>query len=101
MTSYRYLLQQALSLYADDVMLYCFIRSQIDFLALQVDVDSLSVWTDDNHLNFNTEMQIHGHFKKETRALRAHTPRALHLHYRVTWTYAVDDLYLLIRGQCA
>ena len=32
-----------------------------------------------------------------TRALRAHTPhapRALHLHYHATWTYAVDDLYL-------
>ena len=32
-----------------------------------------------------------------TRALRAHTlcaPRALHLHYHGTWTYAVDDLYL-------
>ena len=27
--------------------------------------------------------------------------RALHLHYRATWTYAVDDLYLHIRGQCA
>ena len=42
-----------MSLYADDVMLYRLIRSQIDFLALQVDVDSLCIWTDENHLNFN------------------------------------------------
>ena len=43
-----------MSLYADDVMLYRLIRSQIDFLALQVNVDQLCVWTDENCLNFNT-----------------------------------------------
>ena len=43
-----------MSLYADDMMLYRVIRSQIDFLALQADVDCLSVWSDENHLNFNT-----------------------------------------------
>ena len=43
-----------MSLYADNVMLYHLIRSQIDFLALQVDVDSLCIWTDENHLNFNS-----------------------------------------------
>ena len=42
-----------MSLYADDIMLYRLIRSQIHFLALQVDVDSLCIWTDENHLNFN------------------------------------------------
>ena len=43
-----------------------------------------------------------------TGALRVHTPRTLyaqrisHLHYRATWTYVVDDLYLHVRGQsCA
>ena len=37
-----------------------------------------------------------------TRALRAHTlypAHALHLHYRATWTYAVDNLYLHLLGQ--
>ena len=29
-----------------------------------------------------------------TRALRAHTPRALQLRYRATWTYVVEDHYL-------
>ena len=43
-----------MSLYADDMMLYRVIRSQIDFLALQADVDCLSVWSDENRLNFNT-----------------------------------------------
>ena len=43
-----------MSLYADDMMLYHLIRSQIDFLALQADVDCLSGWTDENHLKFNT-----------------------------------------------
>ena len=38
----------------------------------------------------------------KTRALRAHIPRTLHLHYRATWTYAVDDLHVHTGGQsCA
>ena len=48
------LMAGTMSLYADDVMLYRLIHSQVDFLALQADVDCLSVWTDENHLNFNT-----------------------------------------------
>ena len=43
-----------MSPYADDVMLYRLIHSHIDFVALQPDIDCLSVWTDENHLNFNT-----------------------------------------------
>ena len=43
-----------MSLYADDVMLYRLIRSQSDSLALQFDVDSLCVWTDEHCLNLNT-----------------------------------------------
>ena len=46
-------LQGTMSLYADDMMLYCRIDSHSDFAALQDDVDRLSVWTDDNHLKFN------------------------------------------------
>jgi hypothetical protein len=34
-------------------VMYCPIRSQIDFFALQADIDSLCVWTDENCLNFN------------------------------------------------
>ena len=41
------------TLYADDVMLYRIIRSQVDFVALQINVDTLCVWTDENCLNFN------------------------------------------------
>ena len=42
-----------MSLYADDIMLYCIIHSQVDFFALQIDVDTLCVWTDEHCLNFN------------------------------------------------
>ena len=44
-----------MSIYADDVLLYCITRSQVDFVALQIDidVDTLCVWTDENCLNFN------------------------------------------------
>ena len=42
-----------MSLDADDVMLYRIIRSQVDFLALQTDVDSLCDSTDENCLTFN------------------------------------------------
>ena len=40
-----------LSLYADDMMLYCQINSCADFASLQNDVDRLCVWTNDNFLN--------------------------------------------------
>ena len=42
-----------LSLFADDLMLYRAIRSPIDFDALQVDINNLCTWTDDNMLTFN------------------------------------------------
>ena len=47
---------------------------------------------------------IYHNYFKQTRALRAHTPRALHaqhishLHYYATWTYAVDDLSLHVQS---
>ena len=49
-----------MSLYADDMMLYRVIRSQIDFLALQADVDCLSVWSDENRLNFKVPFNCVG-----------------------------------------
>ena len=42
-----------MSLYADDVMLYRIVQLQVDFLALQIDIDSLYEWTDENCLTFN------------------------------------------------
>ena len=44
-----------LSLYADDMMLYCQINSYADFASLQNDVDRLCVWTNDNFLKFNSK----------------------------------------------
>ena len=51
---------------------------------------------------------IYHNYFKQTRALRAHTPRSLHaqhilhLHCHATWTYAVNDLSLHVWGQsCA
>ena len=35
-----------MSLYADDIMFYCIIRSATDYHALQTDIDSLCLWTD-------------------------------------------------------
>ena len=42
-----------MSLYADDVMLYRVIRTASDYLALQLDINNLCAWTDDNLLMFN------------------------------------------------
>ena len=42
-----------MSLYADDMMLYRVIRSASDYQALQIDIDNLCCWTNNNHLTFN------------------------------------------------
>ena len=47
-----------LSLFADDLMLYCAIRSPIDFDALQVDINNLCAWTDDNMLTFKCKYML-------------------------------------------
>ena len=43
-----------MSLYADDLMLYCRIQSATDYHFLQMDIDNLCVWSDDNLLKFNS-----------------------------------------------
>ena len=47
------LLAGTMSLYADDIMFYCIIRSATDYHALPIDIDSLCCWTDRNLLTFN------------------------------------------------
>ena len=47
------LMDGTMSLYADDIMLYRPIYSAIDYHALQIDIDSLCQWTDNNLLTFN------------------------------------------------
>ena len=42
-----------MSLYADDMMLYCQINSHANYVALQDDVNRLCVWSDKNFLKFN------------------------------------------------
>ena len=42
-----------MSLYADDLMLYRPIYSATDYYLLQMDIDNLCVWSDDNLLKFN------------------------------------------------
>ena len=42
-----------MSLYADDLMLYRPIQSAIDYHFLQMDIDNLCVWSDNNLLKFN------------------------------------------------
>ena len=42
-----------LVLYADDILLYCTIKSKEDYMALQKDVDALNSWSNDNYLKFN------------------------------------------------
>ena len=44
------LMAGTMSLYADDIMFYRIIRSTMDYLALQIDIDSLCCWTDRNLL---------------------------------------------------
>ena len=34
-----------------------------------------------------------------TKALRAHTLRAMHLYYRATWMYDINDLYLHVQDE--
>ena len=43
-----------MSLYADDLMLYRPIQSATDYHFLQMDIDNLCVWSDDNLLKFNS-----------------------------------------------
>ena len=42
-----------LSLFADDVLLYRSIQKPVDYQHLQIDIDNLCEWTDDNHLQLN------------------------------------------------
>ena len=53
-----------ISLYEYDVMLYHIIRSQVDFVALQIDVDASCVWTDDERQCY--KMHVNGNLKKAT-----------------------------------
>ena len=42
-----------MSLYADDIMLYRPIRSPVDYHSLQLDIDNLCAWTNENFMKFN------------------------------------------------
>ena len=42
-----------MSIYADDLVLYRPIHSATDYHLLQIDIDNVCVWSDDNHLKFN------------------------------------------------
>ena len=55
-----------MSLYANDVMLYWIIRLQVDFLALQIDIDMQFMWVDWwKLLDFQcSEVKVHGDLKK-------------------------------------
>ena len=44
-----------LVLYADDILLYRAIQSQEDYVALQLDINTLTAWTDSKLLKFNTK----------------------------------------------
>ena len=42
-----------MSIYSDDLVLYRPIHSATDYHLLQIDIDNICVWSDDNHLKFN------------------------------------------------
>ena len=42
-----------MTLFADDIMLYRPIRSPVDFTSIKTDIDNLTLWTDQNFLQFN------------------------------------------------